>query len=101
MVCEVKLGNNKELKKKVAAQLNGYIIHIKKYFAEYKHCYEKQFQQKKEFGLINPSFKNINIIEPVSGIIIVGSYSKMAESQIIQLNKLYPFIQVKKFANKM
>jgi hypothetical protein len=101
LVCEVKLGNNKELKNKVASQLNGYIVHIKNYFNDYKYCYEKQFSQKKEFGLLNSSFNNINIIEPVFGIILVGSYSKMAESQIIELQKSYPLIQVKKFSNEM
>lgn len=98
LVSEVKLGNNKELKSDVVDQLNGYLKHIKANFKSYKECYEIQYQQKKELGLFNiPNFKDIEIIEPVEGIIIVGGYSGLAKSQIEELKKNNPDIRIKHF----
>jgi hypothetical protein len=90
-VIEVKLGNNPELKNEVAIQLNDYVSHIKKYFNDYKYCYEKQYKQKKELGLvINPNYKSIKIVRPVNGLIAVVGYSKIAKGQIAQLKTNYP-----------
>ena len=49
---EVKLGKNTELKGLIKSQLDGYIDHVRTHFNEYKDCYEKQFLQKVELGLI-------------------------------------------------
>ena len=102
VVSEVKLGNNSELKNKVASQLDGYVKHIKSNFNSYKNCYEKHFEQKRELGLIKkPSFNKINIIEPVEGIILVGGYSGIAIKQIKELKTTYPHLEVKQFTNEI
>jgi len=102
VVSEVKLGNNKELKNKVASQLDNYVKYIKENFNDYKKCYEKQFEQKRELGLIkSPTISNINIIEPVEGIILVGGYSGIAIKQINELKKTYPNLEVRQFINEI
>lgn len=86
LVSEVKLGNNSELKDKVAEQLATYVKHISKHFIAYKECYEKHYKQKKELGLFkSPNYNKIEIIEPVEGIVIVGSYSGIAKQYINKL----------------
>jgi hypothetical protein len=102
LICEVKLGNNIELKAKVASQLDGYIYHIKQHFTDYKNCYEKQYSQKKELGLFDkPTFVNIEIEEPIEGIIIVGGYSGIAKAQIVMLRKTHPNLAVKHFTYEL
>jgi hypothetical protein len=102
IVTEVKLGNNRELKNKVASQLDGYVKHISHNFDDYKKCYEKHFEQKRKLGLINnPTFDNISIIEPVEGIILVGGYSGIAISQINELKSVFPHLEVKQFTNEI
>ena len=102
IVLEVKLGNNTELKSKVASQLDGYVQHINKNFDDYKKCYEKHFEQKRELGLIKiPSFNNIEIVKPVEGIIVVGGYSGLAKEQIKELKKAYPHLIIKHFTNEI
>jgi hypothetical protein len=99
---EVKLGNNNELKDEVAAQLEGYVNHIKAHFLEYKECYEKHYIQKKELGLFKkPTYKKIEIIEPVEGLIIVGGYSGMAHPRIKTLKAAYPNLEIKHFTNAL
>ena len=96
LVCEVKLGNNSELKNNVASQLNGYVSHIDNNFQDYKKCYEKQYKQKKELGLFDePKFNHIEIVQPVKGLIIVGGYSGIAKDQIKTLMKNYSNLSVK------
>lgn len=102
LVCEVKLGNNPELKDKVASQLNDYLAHINNNFNDYKACYEKQYEQKKELGLFDsPNFKSIKIVPPVEGLIIVGGYSGIAKDQIKALKKNYPNLSVKSFFHEL
>ncbi len=102
LVMEVKLGNNPELKSKVASQLDGYVKHINDNFRDYKKCYEKHFEQKRELGLIkNPSINKINIVKPVEGIILVGGYSGIAIKQINELKYTYPHLKVKQFTNEI
>jgi len=97
-VIEVKLGNNPELKDEVAKQLARYVSHINKNFDDYKYCYEKQYEQKKELGLIiGPKYKSIKIIQPVKGLIVVVGYSGIAKAQIAQLKSKYPILDVKSF----
>lgn len=99
---EVKLGNNNELKGEVALQLQWYVNHVKAHFPEYKDCYEKQYTQKKELGLITtPTHKSIEIVEPVEGRIIVGGYSGMANSRIKSLKAAYPNLDIKHFKNAL
>lgn len=99
---EVKLGNNNELKDAVAKQLEEYVNHVKEHFVEYKECYEKQYIQKKGLGLIiQPTYKEIEIVEPVEGLIIVGGYSGMAHPKIKTLKAAYPNLEIKHFTNEL
>lgn len=100
-VLEVKLGNNIELSGKVYNQLNGYISHIEREFENYKFCYEMQYVQKKELGLIDTVFDHIDIIKPVVGRIIVGSYSLIASDKIANLKKVDPNLNIKTFTFKL
>ena len=98
LVSEVKLGNNSELKDKVADQLETYIAHIEHNFSDYKDCYEKHYEQKKKLGLIQkPSFECIEIVEPVKGIVLVGGYSGIAKDQINELKDTHQQLEVKHF----
>ncbi len=100
LVIEVKLGNNPELKEKVAYQLRGYVQHIQKYFHDFKDCYEKHFEQKRALNLINtPNFNKINIVEPVKELVVVGGYSRIAQKQIQILKRKFPQINVKQVKN--
>lgn len=102
LVIEVKLGNNRELKNGVSTQLDSYTNHIEKHFNDYKTCYEKQFEQKRGMGLINiPTTKSIEIKKPVEGMVVVGGYSKVAQSNITNLKKQFPHLQVKQFEYKL
>jgi len=86
LILEVKLGNNPELKDEVENQLDGYINHIKTNFKDYKQCYEKNYLQKKGLALIEtPNFSEIEIVDPVDGMIIIGGYSGIAESHVERL----------------
>jgi len=99
-VIEVKLGNNPELKDKVAIQLNEYISHIDKNFDDYKCCYEKQYEQKKDLGLISiPKYKSVKIVRLVKGLIVVVGYSGIAKAQIAQLKSKHLGLRVKSFVN--
>ena len=101
LVSEVKLGNNTELKNKVATQLDFYVKHIKDNFVDYKKCYELNFEQKNELGLLNSNSNKIEIIEPVEGIILVGGYSGIAKSQISELKKSFPHLEIMQFTNEI
>jgi len=102
LVCEVKLGNNPELKNKVASQLNDYLSHINNNFKAYKDCYEKQYAQKKALGLFDfPTFINIKIVPPAEGLIIVGGYSGIAKDHIKALKKDYRNLSVKPFFHEL
>ena len=98
VVLEVKMGNNPELKSKVAEQVENYVNHIKNNFQDYKSCYEKQYLQKKRLGLIKkPKWDSIKIIPDVHGLIIVGGYSGIAKEQIKELKEKYPNLYIKEF----
>lgn len=95
VISEVKLGNNPDLKEKVAAQLNDYVTHVERNFPAYKECYEIHYAQKKELGLFDkPNFKHIEIVKPVTGIIIVGHYSGLAEKSISELQKKHKNLHI-------
>ena len=98
VVLEVKMGNNPELKSKVAEQVENYVNHIKNNFQDYKSCYEKQYLQKKRLGLIKkPKWDSISIILDVYGLVIVGGYSGIAKEQIKELKQKYPNLYIKEF----
>ena len=75
---------------------------MKAHFLEYKDCYEKHYIQKKGLGLIKqPTYKEIEIVEPVEGLIIVGGYSGMAQPRIKTLKAAYPNLEIKHFTNAL
>lgn len=96
LLLEVKLGKNPELKGQVKSQLEGYIKHVDSHFKEYKKCYEVHYTQKVGLGLIKEP-RNIEIIKPVIGQILVGSYSGIANESIGKLIATYPNLSVKHF----
>jgi hypothetical protein len=101
-VIEVKLGKNAELKNQVGAQLNKYLKHIEENFDEWKSSYEMCYRQLKNdsIGIYHrPSYDNVEIVQPVKGIVIVGGYSKMAEKSISELGVHYPKICIQPFRN--
>jgi hypothetical protein len=93
---EVKLGKNNELKGEVNNQLDCYLRHIKAYFNSYKECYERHLLQKVELGLLSKPEK-VEIVEPVEGMILVGSYSGIAQNSINDLQAANPNIAIKHF----
>ena len=100
-VIEVKLGNNPELGGKVAQQLKYYKEEmISKNFLDYKKCYERNLKQKQELGLIKKDLQ-INIIEGVCGVVVVGGYSGIAKTNISKLKKQHPEIRVMLLSNIM
>ncbi|MFC1693077.1 hypothetical protein ACFL1R_06195 [Candidatus Latescibacterota bacterium] len=101
LVIEVKLGNNPELENDVAKQLEGYVEHIEKYFNDYKKCYEKHYEQKREMGIHKHSFTSIEIEKPVKGVVVVGGYSRFAQKSIASLKATFPNLQVKQFEYKL
>ncbi|NLA62260.1 MAG: hypothetical protein GX857_03420 [Bacteroidales bacterium] len=102
LTIEVKLGNNPDLKDYVASQLDGYVNHIKDHFDEYKYCYEKQFEQKRELGLLEElMFNTIEIVNPVEGVVVVGGYSGLAKQNIKILKDSYPDIDVIHFTHEI
>jgi hypothetical protein len=96
LLLEVKLGKNNELKGEVNDQLDCYLRHIRSYFNDYKDCYEKHFLQKIELGLLS-SPEKVEIIEPIEGMILIGSYSGIAQNSIDALKAANPNISIKHF----
>lgn len=97
-IIEVKLGNNQELKGKVFQQLADYVDKVKKYFDDYKECYEKNLKQKQELGLIDKKLK-VDIVKGVSGVVVVVGYSGIARSSIRRLKEKAPNIKVLQLKN--
>lgn len=102
LVLEVKMGNNPELKNKVASQLSIYVDHIDEHFLAYKACYEKHYSQKKVMGIIEkPDWDTIEIMPTVQGMVVVGGYSGIAREQLEVLNTTYPKLKVQLFEYKI
>lgn len=98
LVLEIKMGNNPELKDKVASQVSVYVNHIDENFLAYKSCYEKHYSQKKMTGIITrPDWDAIEIVQGAQGMIVVGGYSVIAKEQIEILNASYPQLKVLSF----
>jgi len=86
VVIEVKLGRNPELREKVGRQLSGYVEHIRKHINDYVSCYEKNYFQKKDLGLLQEDMPDSIAIdnnpETVEGLIVVCGYSGLAKENI-------------------
>lgn len=99
LVLEVKLGNNKELSQAVGMQLQQYIDHVTREFNDWKAAYELIYAQLKQLGIFpHLSYTKINVVLPVLGRVIVGSYSGMAKTAIRKLGQAYPAIDVRQFS---
>ena len=100
LIIELKLGKNPELCGKVAEQLNEYIDHLKTNVNDYINCYKENYRQKKQLGLFDPSLPlEIDIDNRnVSGLIVVGGYSQLAQKAFPSLNKM---IKEKQWAIKV
>ena len=99
LVLEVKLGNNKELEGEVLGQLDKYVSAINKNFSDFKECYEKNYAQKKELGLLPKGPKLIEIDGEVEGKIVVGSYSKIGKEAITKLKELNDKYSIQQFSH--
>lgn len=88
---EVKLGNNKELSKKVFTQLDDYVKAIEDNVEGFKHCYQQNYAQKKALGLFPSHWADsIEIQDNVTGKIAVGSYLQIGEKYIKDLRSNIP-----------
>jgi hypothetical protein len=87
LVIEVKLGNNPELRSKVAGQLERYVNHIRKHMDDYIICYRENYQQKYRLGLLDPAQADPTVeIEPlVEGLVVVGGYTAHADEAVEKL----------------
>lgn len=102
VVIEVKLGNNSDLEGKVADQLNHYVAIINDNFDDWKQSYQNYYLQIKPTGIFNsPSFKSVEIIKDVKGMVAVGGYSRVATEKIENLKSKHPEIEVKQFSNRL
>lgn len=99
-IIEVKLGNNPELRGDVNEQLEGYKKRISDNLDDYRKCYEINFRQKQELGLLREDL-NINIVPGVLGVVIVGGYSGIAEKSIEELKKNHPDLKVLHLKNSI
>jgi hypothetical protein len=88
---EVKLGNNKELRKDVFEQIDRYVKAIVENFQAFKLCYEKNYAQKKALGLFPKDWiDSIEILENVTGKIVVGSYYQIGGKYKDELQTNFP-----------
>ena len=99
-ILEVKLGNNPELREKVGQQLTEYVKKVRRYFNDYKKCYQKNLEQKQRLGLIDDKLK-VNIAKGVSGVVVVVGYSGIALDSIKKLKKKAPDIKVVQLKNRI
>jgi len=101
-IVEVKLGNNSDLKGKVATQLSGYISHVQATanFPDWVANYKMVYSQLKQIG-IHPNLvaEDIEIEEIVEGKVVVGGYSGVSVKYIHKLRSLMPGFEVQEFRN--
>lgn len=93
LIIEVKLGNNPELSEQVGHQIVDYIKHINDHFADYKACYERNYMQNRQLGLISSPANlpdTINIINDVKGELVVIGYTGLAKKSLILLKNSFP-----------
>lgn len=98
VVIEVKLGNNPDLavdskeKAKVVEQLTEYVNTVRKKIGEFADCYEKNYRQKVELGILkgsnDPPLKIDRNPETVQGLVVVIGYPRLADKHIHKLDGL-------------
>ena len=102
LIIEVKLGNNSDLKGKVATQLTGYVSHVKAptNFTDWVDNYKMVYSQLKQIG-IHPNLVAdiIEIEDMVEGKVVVGGYSGVSVNYIHKLRSLMPGFDVQEFRN--
>ena len=99
VIVEVKLGNNPELRGDVADQLQRYVEIMDRDFLEYKQCYERTYRQMKELRLLEEAiFKEVEIVKPVTGLIVVGGYPGLARQAELDLKQGHPNLNLRKIS---
>lgn len=74
-VIEIKLADNKEVDAQVIGQIAGYRDYVEAHFDDYKRCYERQYRQRHELGLLGKALPSaVEIERPVRGRIIVTGF---------------------------
>lgn len=100
VVIEVKLGNNPELRSRVGEQLNGYVKHVQEYIQDYISCYQRNYEQKRQMGLLADDLPAaIKISARVEGLVVVGGYSQIADKALSELAIHWSKIKVKQMKN--
>jgi hypothetical protein len=98
-VIEVKMGNNPELKKDVASQLDRYLLLVKKNLEVWKQSYRKAVEQLHAVGfyeLLDPA--SLTIGSRVTGSILAFGYPRVARAAVEELKKNRPDLTVKLFS---
>ncbi len=108
VVMELKLGRNKELEDKVAKQLQEYITRIGTHIHDYADCYELNYRQKWDMGLMEPysptapppeHMKIDRRPESVEGLVVVAGYSQVGLKAILKLKERHPDVRVLPLTN--
>lgn len=102
LVIEVKLGKNKELRGDVNEQLQNYVDQIKYNWKNWKESYEQCYRQLKKTRIfVRPKYDEIEIVEQVEGIVVVGGYSQIGASYIKELKTKNKDLKILTFWNKI
>lgn len=96
-VIELKLATNKDLPK-VADQLRGYVSRVKESVESYARCYELNYQQKRQLGLLPAFLPDTIAIETnpnsVVGAVAVGGNTHDVNRATQQLKDSHPDLKV-------
>jgi len=102
VVVEVKLGNNPELCGDVGKQLDHYVSFMNEHHEDFKQCYERTFAQMRQAGLLPlPNVPAIEIVPPVTGYVVVGGYSGIAEQALQRLQQVWLNVEVTKLFHRL
>jgi hypothetical protein len=101
-VIEVKMGNNPELRGKVAMQLDRYRALATANLKSWKEGYRKTLEQLRELGFftwLDP--RSLTIGSRVTGSIVVFGYPALAKPAMKQLTERHSDLEVKFFHFKL
>jgi hypothetical protein len=95
-IIEVKMGNNPELRREVANQLDGYMKIMTENFDDFQQCYQRTYRQMKQLGLLTAdAFEEVTIVKPVRGVVVVGGYPGLAQNAIKELKQNHDDLMIK------
>jgi hypothetical protein len=102
VIIEAKMGNNPELRREVADQLQHYVQIMNEHFGDFQRCYQRTYLQMKQLGLLDtPSFDEISIVAPVKGVVVVAGYPGLARKATQELNQGYQDLSIKTISYKL